>query len=120
MAKAVCAGVANEIIKIVPQLDDYLCPVCFSISYKPVRLSCSHVFCIRCMVQMQNAGTKYCPLCRDNVIMDADSANLDLELMDFLLRYFPKETRAKQRENEIAAGVDRYGESFTNPKCLIM
>jgi E3 ubiquitin-protein ligase BAH len=40
--------------------------------------------------------------------------------MTFLQTYFPKETKAKQRENEIAAGVDRYGESFTNPKCLVM
>jgi E3 ubiquitin-protein ligase BAH len=73
MAKAVCAGVSNEIIKIVPQLDDYLCPVCFSISYRPVRLSCSHVFCIRCMIEMQKSNSKYCPLCRDDVVMTADS-----------------------------------------------
>lgn len=74
MAKAVCAGVSNEIIKIVPQLDDYLCPVCFGISYRPVRLSCSHVFCIRCMIEMQKSNSKYCPLCRGDVVMTADSS----------------------------------------------
>lgn len=73
MAKAVCAGVSNEIIRIVPQLDDYLCPVCFTISYKPVRLKCNHVFCIRCMIEMQNANSKHCPLCRGDVVMDADA-----------------------------------------------
>lgn len=76
MAKSVCAEVSNEIVKIVPQLDDYLCPVCFSISYKPVRLTCNHVFCIRCMVQMQKQKAKYCPLCRNDVIMHADSGAL--------------------------------------------
>lgn len=150
MAKAVCAGVSNEIIRIVPQLDDYLCPVCFSISYRPVRLSCSHVFCIRCMIEMQKSNSKYCPLCRDNVVMTADSgksnpswpilfhgwlfihglvgqtytdlntANVDKALTAYLKKYFPKETKAKQRENEIAAGIDMYGEDFANARCLIM
>jgi len=73
MAKAVCAGVSNEIIRLVPQLDDYLCPVCCSISYRPVRLGCGHVFCIRCMIEMQKTRSKYCPLCRDDVVMTADS-----------------------------------------------
>jgi hypothetical protein len=73
MAKGVCSEVSKEIVKIVPQLDDYLCPVCFSISYKPVRLACSHVFCIRCMIRMQKAQAKFCPLCRNDVIMHADS-----------------------------------------------
>ncbi len=73
MAKAVCSEISKEIVKIVPQLDDYLCPVCFSISYKPVRLTCGHVFCIRCMIKMQKAQDKFCPLCRNDVIMHADS-----------------------------------------------
>jgi E3 ubiquitin-protein ligase BAH len=73
MAKAVCSEVSMEIVKVVPQLDDYLCPVCFSISYKPVRLNCGHVFCIRCMIRMQKAHDKHCPLCRNDAIMDADS-----------------------------------------------
>jgi E3 ubiquitin-protein ligase BAH len=73
MAKAVCAEISNEVVKLVPQLDDYLCPVCFSITYKPIRLNCGHIFCIRCMIQMQKARAKYCPLCRNDVIMDADS-----------------------------------------------
>lgn len=78
MAKAVCAGVSNEIIKIVPQLDDYRCPVCFGISYRPVRLSCNHVFCIRCMIEMQKSNSKYCPLCRGDVVMAADSCEFKL------------------------------------------
>ncbi len=40
--------------------------------------------------------------------------------MQFLKRYFPKETKAKQRENEIAAGIDMYGEDFANAKCNVM
>jgi E3 ubiquitin-protein ligase BAH len=143
LAKAVCSEVSKEIVKIVPQLDDYLCPVCFNISYKPVRLTCGHVFCIRCMIRMQRAQNKFCPLCRNDVIMHADSgewsrffvcgfqtlystlkltltANIDVSLMRFLQSYFPKETKVKQKENEIAIGVDLYGESYTDAKCVVM
>lgn len=137
MAKAVCAQVSTEVIRIVPQLDEYLCPVCFSIAYKPIRLTCGHVYCIRCMIRMQQSKAKYCPLCRNDVIMDADSgklycdydthsrannnlANLDLAQMRFLQLYFPKETKAKQKDNEEAAGVDQYGEKYLNKKCVVM
>jgi E3 ubiquitin-protein ligase BAH len=40
--------------------------------------------------------------------------------MNFLQAYFPRETKAKQKENEIAAGVDLYGEDFANAKCAVM
>lgn len=40
--------------------------------------------------------------------------------MVFLKKYFPEETKAKQRENEIAAGVDLYGEDFAKAKCTVM
>lgn len=76
MAKEVCAQVSTEVVKIVPQLDDYLCPVCLSIAYKPIRLTCGHVYCIRCMIKMQQSKAKHCPLCRNNAIMDADSGKL--------------------------------------------
>ncbi|KFZ13201.1 hypothetical protein V501_03812 [Pseudogymnoascus sp. VKM F-4519 (FW-2642)] len=124
MAKAVCAGVSNEIIRIVPQLDDYLCPVCFTISYKPVRLKCNHVFCIRCMIEMQNANSKHCPLCRGDVVLEADAfrtgadlvvASVDKNLTVFLKKYFPKETKAKQQENDIAASVEMHYAAAVTP-----
>ncbi|EOD45043.1 Zinc finger RING-type protein [Neofusicoccum parvum] len=34
-------------------------------------------------------------------------------------KYFPEEVKAKQKENERAAGVDRYGEAY-NDKCVVM
>jgi E3 ubiquitin-protein ligase BAH len=71
LAKATCFTVSTELLTIIPQLDDYLCPVCFSISFKPVRLRCKHVFCIRCLVVMQRAREDHCPLCRGEVVMEA-------------------------------------------------
>jgi E3 ubiquitin-protein ligase BAH len=76
LAKATCFTISEEILQIIPQLSDYICPVCFSVTYKPVRLSCNHVFCIRCMVVMQREEQKNCPLCRAEVVLTADAGKL--------------------------------------------
>ncbi|MCJ1236082.1 hypothetical protein MMC14_004059 [Varicellaria rhodocarpa] len=74
MAKMLCFEISEKVLGIVPQPNDYLCPVCFNISYKP-----------------------------------ADGGNLDPRLMTFLNRYFPKDFKVKQRDNERPAAVDQYG-----------
>lgn len=68
-----CFKISEELISVIPQLNDYLCPVCYSIAFKPIRLSCGHIFCIRCMIVMQRAEEDHCPLCRGSVVMQADS-----------------------------------------------
>ncbi|KAL8719864.1 MAG: hypothetical protein Q9225_003189 [Loekoesia sp. 1 TL-2023] len=118
MAKSMCSQISTEVLAIVPQLNDYLCPICFSISYKPIRLRCGHVFCIRCMVVMQRSQQTHCPLCRGDVVMQADSANLDLALLNFLKTFFPAEVKQKQKDNERSAGVDQYGSDYE--KCVLM
>ena len=118
LAKAACFTIQQHLLPIIPQLADYLCSICLAISFKPVRLRCRHVFCIRCLVVMQRAGQDRCPLCRSNVVAEATVHNLDTELMAFLQAKFPAEVEAKQTENQRAAGVDRYGEDFD--KCVVM
>lgn len=71
VAKAICQSISDELLTIVPQIDDYLCPICFNVAFKPVRLHCSHVFCIRCLVIMQRDCQKQCPLCREEVVLQA-------------------------------------------------
>ena len=77
LAKNTCFTMSQELLHLIPQLDDYLCPICFSISYKPVRLRCNHVFCIRCLMVMQREEQTDCPLCREKVVMEADSGGYD-------------------------------------------
>ena len=72
LAKDTCYTISQELLHIFPQLDDYLCPICFSITYKPIRLRCNHVFCIRCLIVMQREDQTDCPLCREKVVMEAD------------------------------------------------
>ena len=65
--------ISEDLLAIIPQLNDYLCPVCFSVTFKPIRLKCSHVFCIRCLIVMQRARQERCPFCRGANVMDATS-----------------------------------------------
>ncbi|KAF2144436.1 uncharacterized protein K452DRAFT_245276 [Aplosporella prunicola CBS 121167] len=120
IAKAICYQLSSELLPIVPQLDDYTCPVCFCVSWKPVRLRCQHIFCHRCLVILQRQNEGHCPLCRGDVVMEADSLSLDPSLMNFLKKYFPDEVKEKQKQNEIAAGVDLYGEAYADAKCCVM
>ena len=140
LARGTCYTIANELMSVIPQVNDYLCPVCFSITYKPVRLACDHVFCIRCLIIMQREEQGHCPLCRSDVIMKADSGkcffsliyqtdilthdstdNVDTQLMKFLEKNFKAEVKEKQKANEIAAAVDRFGEPYMEPlKCVVM
>lgn len=120
LARDMCAQISTELVAVVPQLSDYLCPICFSIAFRPIRLSCHHVFCIRCVVKLQRRREKHCPLCRSNTIMTATPANLDVQLEKFLRRYFPKETREKQKANDLERGIEMYGPSYRNDECTIM
>ncbi|KAF2665247.1 RING-14 protein [Microthyrium microscopicum] len=103
--------VAKHILAVVPRLDDYLCPICFTIAYRPIRLRCQHIFCIRCLIVMQRAGTKNCALCREETVMEADSSHLDIAMQNFLMRYFKAESKMKQRQNE----YDLFRDDFAAP-----
>ena len=71
LAKDMCAQMSTELVSVVPQVADYLCPVCFTIAYRPIRLTCRHVFCIRCVVKLQRRRETLCPLCRSDTVMTA-------------------------------------------------
>ncbi|ODQ67674.1 hypothetical protein NADFUDRAFT_69432 [Nadsonia fulvescens var. elongata DSM 6958] len=97
---------------IIPHIDDYTCPVCTYISYKPIRLDCGHVFCIRCLIKLQRMGQDGCPLCRQQVVLRACSENLDDKLAEYLKLYFPLETKEKQDLNESELVKERYQRVF--------
>ncbi|TAQ84600.1 hypothetical protein B7494_g7081 [Chlorociboria aeruginascens] len=123
MAKAVCSQIAQDIVKIVPQIDDNLCPVCFSILWRPIRLKCNHVICIRCTIKLQRDEMRLCPICRDGVIMEANTDNIDNKFSAYLKKYFPKEVREKQIQLEIQSGIEQFGPYYKHPseqKCLVM
>jgi len=120
--------VTTDVINHLPLLDDYSCPMCMEIKWRPVRLRCDHVFCIRCLIVMQTNKQHKCPLCREETVGDANSGmpifaihegpadkvsdNLDIQLAEFLKKWFPDEVKAKQKQNVIQAGIDEYGECY--------
>lgn len=112
--------ISTDIVKLVPQLDDYLCPICFSIAYKPVRLSCHHFFCIRCLIKLQRRNEPKCPICRDPVVMNATEVNVDWELLEFMKQNFPKEVKKKQSQNEKEVTEETLSTLYSDEKCVIV
>lgn len=47
-------------------------------------------------------------MCRRDAVLEADSTNLDLSLLNFLKVYFPKETKLKQQENEREVAMEQW------------
>ena len=66
--------IAEKLFPIVPSLDDYTCAICTNIAFKPIRLSCTHLFCARCLVKMQRKGEGSCPMCRAPSVLEANAS----------------------------------------------
>ncbi|KXH49138.1 hypothetical protein CSAL01_06095 [Colletotrichum salicis] len=120
VAKDICAQMSTDLVSVVPQISDYLCPICFAIAYRPVRLACQHIFCIRCIVKIQRRKENHCPLCRADTVMKASADNLDIQLERYMRKYFPKEAKEKQRANDIERGIEDYGPEYVHSECSIM
>ena len=121
IARDLHAEIATKVLSIVPQLDDWNCPVCYAMAWRPVNLRCCRsVFCIRCIIHLQDEGMKRCPVCNQETVMGADGRNIDFEAMDFLEKYFPVEAKKRQKENEKESLAREYGEEFVKPGCVAM
>lgn len=73
-----------------------------AIAWRPIRLECGHVFCVRCLIKAHKKRMYDCPICRqEHAVGNADAHNLDQTLQSFMLLYFPKEIKEKRKENEL-------------------
>lgn len=117
IAQSVCYVIQSSILELVPQLEDYTCPICLSIAYKPIKLQCGHLFCVRCLVKMKQQSKSDCPICRlHNAVLEADGSNLDEKALQLMKRYFPNEVRLKLKERD----QEHYSEFVGDGKCTIM
>ncbi|KAJ2617805.1 hypothetical protein H4S08_000185 [Coemansia sp. RSA 1365] len=125
LTRALIFTIYNDLVGVVPQIDDYLCPMCLNIAWRPLRLECAHLFCSRCIVKASRRHMFDCPICRSkNAVYKAGVKNIDKALLNFLKLYFPDDIKAKQREIQqdiseeesraIVAAQDR------NSPCIIM
>ncbi|CAE7230668.1 unnamed protein product [Rhizoctonia solani] len=110
----------KTLLPILPSLDDYSCLICTSIAFKPIRLACGHLFCVRCLVKMQKRGQADCPLCRTPCVLIADGSNLDVAVMNFMKEWFPKETKEKSDSNDRESAEEQLIEMGYEPgSCII-
>ncbi|KAI8578981.1 hypothetical protein K450DRAFT_244419 [Umbelopsis ramanniana AG] len=101
MLEMVYEFINTKLVTIIPQLEDYCCPVCYSIAWRPIRLACSHVFCVRCLIKAQKKQMLNCPICRaEKAVGNADANNLDHSLQNLMQTYFSREIKEKRKENE--------------------
>lgn len=116
IAQTICYIIQSSILTLVPQLDDYSCPICMSIAFKPIRLDCMHMFCVRCLVKLKQQKKVDCPICRKpEAITNADGSNLDFQSMALMKQYFPIEVKEKLKERD----KERYDELVGGNKCII-
>ncbi|KAJ2964817.1 hypothetical protein NQZ79_g363 [Umbelopsis isabellina] len=107
LAKMLYASVTEKLVTVVPQPDDYSCPICMSIAWRPIRLVCGHIFCVRCLIKQQRKRMHNCPVCRHkDAVRLAGADQLDTELQNIITTYFPKEIKEKRRENEREQAIE--------------
>ncbi|KAF9218599.1 hypothetical protein BS17DRAFT_762140 [Gyrodon lividus] len=115
-------AIGETLLPVVPHIDDYSCLICTSIAFKPIRLGCGHLFCVRCLVKLQKRAKANCPICRAPTVLKADRTNVDYALLNFMSDWFPLESREKLRANEREAAqeeIEELGLSGSSG-CLIM
>jgi hypothetical protein len=123
LPRTLVQALSEQLLPIIPHIDDYACIICTSIAFKPIRLSCSHLFCVRCLVKMQKLGQGECPMCRSSgTVALANKSNIDWGLLNFMQDWFPEEAKEKMRSNEREVAEEEIRELGLDPnaKCLIM
>ncbi|OAX41840.1 hypothetical protein K503DRAFT_734845 [Rhizopogon vinicolor AM-OR11-026] len=114
-------AIGEILLPIVPHVDDYSCLICTSLAFKPIRLSCGHLFCVRCLVKLQKRGKANCPMCRAPTVLKADRSNVDYALLNFMADWFPLESREKLSANEREATQEQLEEfGLSDRGCLVM
>ncbi|KAF5353887.1 hypothetical protein D9756_007262 [Leucocoprinus leucothites] len=122
LPRALVQAISETLLPIIPHLDDYSCLICTSIAFKPIRLDCGHLFCVRCLVKMQKRGQSDCPMCRTPCVLVANRSNVDWALMNFMQDWFPLEAKEKLKANEKEATAEELAELGLDPNasCVIM
>ncbi|KAF2481851.1 SPX domain-containing protein [Neohortaea acidophila] len=110
IARDLNAELATKVLGIVPQVEDWNCPVCYAMAWRPVNLGCcTSVFCINCIIKLQEEGVERCPVCDKETVLQANGRNIDFEAMDFMEKYFPLEAKKRQKFHDRAAKMAERG-----------
>ncbi|PIL27215.1 hypothetical protein GSI_10359 [Ganoderma sinense ZZ0214-1] len=114
-------ALTETLLPIIPHIDDYSCVICTSLAFKPIRLHCSHLFCVRCLVKLQKRGEEHCPMCRAPTVLSADRSNVDWALLNFMKDWFPVDARKKLQQSEREAAEEEMRELGLDVRtCILM
>ncbi|KAG6878457.1 hypothetical protein C0993_006297 [Termitomyces sp. T159_Od127] len=113
LPRTLVQAIGETLLPIIPQIDDYSCLICTSIAFKPIRLSCGHLFCVRAP----------CVLTADRIVeLAASLANVDWALLNFMQDWFPIESHEKLMQNQKEATKEQFEELGLDPDqiCTVM
>ncbi|OJT14237.1 hypothetical protein TRAPUB_9210 [Trametes pubescens] len=114
-------ALTETLLPIIPHIDDYSCVICTGLAFKPIRLQCSHLFCVRCLVKLQKRGEEHCPICRAPTVLSANRSNVDWALLNFMKDWFPLEAKKKLQQNEREAAEEEMQELGLDVRgCVVM
>ncbi|KAI9017765.1 SPX domain-containing protein [Gaertneriomyces semiglobifer] len=114
IARVLIFSIQERLTTVIPQPDDHLCPICQDVYWKPIRLVCGHIFCVRCLVKAQARHVRHCPICRHHdAVATANADQLDIARMNLIKLYFPKEVKRKARDNSRERGAEEYQKIMT-------
>lgn len=66
-------AIGENLLPIIPHIDDYACLICTNIAFKPIRLSCGHLFCVRYASPLAT-GSHIAYLTKDRLQMSREDA----------------------------------------------
>jgi hypothetical protein len=75
------------------------CPICMEFLKQPVKLKCSHVFCLNCINRLADRKVKKCPMCRGWIKIEKTRLSkmdihidrlVNIEYMKQLVELFPE------------------------------
>ncbi|KAH9822421.1 SPX domain-containing protein [Melampsora americana] len=101
---------SERLVEVVPILENYECPICREIAYKPVKMNCGHRFCVRCLVKLQKSSEDRCAVCRKCVVLHTTPRALEVETKVYMERWFPKEIKLKTKDDAKELAIEELNE----------
>lgn len=88
--------------------DSHECSICMSLMVEPIRISCSHLFCLSCLEKLILDGNMKCPMDRKEFKIEKD-LKFDQTIFDSNLEKSPDEFKDKAvkilKERQLMAGL---------------
>jgi hypothetical protein len=98
-------GISVE-VEVQAWEDELTCSICLEFLWEPVKLGCRHHFCRCCLwrTQQLSPNGQRCPTCREDIVIDARTANTDQALQARVDAMVPADERLLRKAECLANG----------------